>query len=736
VIVLFAGASFLTAALLFLVQPLVGRMLLPAFGGSPQVWTTSMLFFQVALLVGYGYTHLATTRLPRRVHLWLHLVLVAAPLALLPIALDVVPSGRGGLMPSLELLAGLVLGVGAPFVLVATSGPLVQRWLSWTDHPRASDPYFLYAAGNVGSAVGLLAYPLVLEPTLTVAGQARLWAWGYALAVALLALCALAVRRRARAPSAVVEPSAPASLDDVSGGAAATSAPVVAAATPAVHLPRRRVARWVLLAFVPSSLMLAATAHLSTDVAAVPLLWVLPLGIYLLTFSVAFSRAGATATRTASWLAPVAVVAALAVDPDVFGVGAAVIVQLVLVAVGGLVAHGQLAADRPRPEALTRFYLWVAVGGALGGLVNGLLAPALLPTVAEHGLVAAATLALVVRWRELVVGAGRWRPVSRVVVAGLLALLPIAAVTATVRWWLPDAWWSRAALFTLLLAPLASRLGRSGAVGVAVALVATLPHVHTVVEAEESERTFFGVHRVLVDGDHVSLLHGTTLHGTQDLSSLTARQHPTTYYDRLGPFGPIGEKLVPRGDTGVIGLGSGAIAAYGAPGTRVVFHEIDPTVVRLADDHFTYLRDSLAEVETVVGDGRLTVAEVDGGYRTLLVDAFSSDAIPVHLLTLEAVATYLEAVTDDGAIGLHITNRHLDLRPVAAAIARELDLHAVIGRGEPAGYSTTWVVLARDPEPLEPLRRRGFHDLDHEVEPGDEVLWTDQRSDLLRVLRR
>jgi hypothetical protein len=741
VTVLFAAASFLTAALLFLVQPLVGRMVLPAFGGSPQVWTTSMLFFQVALLVGYGYTHLATTRLPRRVQPWLHLVLVAAPLAVLPIALDVVPSGRGGVAPSLELLAGLVVGVGAPFVLVATSGPLVQRWLSWTDHARASDPYFLYAAGNVGSAVGLLAYPLVLEPTMTVTVQARFWAGGYALAVVLLAICAFAVRRRARADLAGDEPPAQAADDGApveaaAAPAATASASVDAAQASSVHLPPRRVARWVLLSFVPSSLMLAATAHLSTDVAAVPLLWVLPLGIYLLTFSVAFSRPGPAATRIASWLAPVAVVAALAVDPGVFGVGVAVVVQLVLVAVGGLVAHGQLSADRPHPSALTRFYLWVAVGGALGGIANGLLAPAFLPTVAEHGLVAAGTLALVVRWREVVVGAGRWRPFTRLVVASLLALLPIAAVTATVRWWLPEPWWSRAALFAVLLAPLASRFGRSGAVGVAVALVATLPHVQTVVDAEEVERTFFGVHRVLVDGDHVSLLHGTTLHGTQDLSGLGTRRRPTTYYDPDGPFGPIGEELVPRGDTGVIGLGSGAIAAYGVRDTRMVFHEIDPAVVRLADDHFTYLRDSRAEVETVLGDGRLTVAAVDGGYHTLLVDAFSSDAIPVHLLTLEAVVTYLEAVTDDGVIGFHITNRHLDLRPVTAAIARELALDAVIGRGEPAGYSSTWIVLARDPARLDPLRQRGYRDLDDEVGAGDQVLWTDQRSDLLRVLRR
>jgi hypothetical protein len=725
VVLLFTAASFLTAALLFLVQPMVGRMVLPGFGGSPQVWTTSMLFFQVALLAGYGYTHLATTRLARRVQPGLHVVLILLPLVLLPIALDVVPSGGAGLRPSFELLAGLTVGVAAPFVLIASSGPLVQRWFSWTDHPRASDPYFLYAAGNVGSAVGLLAYPFVLEPTLSVPAQSRVWAAGYVVAVALLGACALVVRRRPAAATAHLQPASAAEADDVARTARSGGS-----------LPLRRVLRWVLLAFVPSSLMLAVTAHLSTDVAAVPLLWVLPLGIYLLTFSVAFSRSGPAAARIATWLAPPAVVAALAIGPDVFGVATAVLIQLLLVAVGGLVAHGQLAADRPATSALTRFYLWVAVGGALGGVVNGLVAPVLFPTVLEHGAIAAVVLALVIRWRDDPLGGGSWGPVPRLAATLLFALLPITAVALVVRWWMPDPWWQRAAVFAALLAPLATRYGRRGAVGVAVVIVAVIPQVQTILEAEEVERTFFGVHRVVVDGDHVSLLHGTTLHGTQDRSTLTSRRWPTTYYDPSGPFGPIGEELVSRGATGVIGLGAGAIAAYGPRGARVVFHEIDPAVVRLAREHFTYLRDAEADVEVVIGDGRLTVDEVEARYRTLVVDAFSSDAIPVHLLTLEAVETYLDAVTDDGAIVLHITNRHLDLRPVAAGIARELGLHAVIGDGETDGYQAVWVVLAATPEPLEPLRARGYTDLASEVEPSEEVRWTDRRSDLLRGLDR
>jgi hypothetical protein len=737
VVVLFTAASFLTAALLFLVQPMVGRMVLPAFGGSPQVWTTSMLFFQLALLAGYGYTHLATTRLPRRTQPWWHLGLLLLPLALLPIALDVAPSGRAGLAPSFELLAGLALGVAAPFVLVATSGPLVQRWFSWTDHPRRGDPYFLYAAGNLGSAVGLVAYPLVLEPLLDVPDQARWWASGYVLAVLLLSGCALVTRRRPALRSAAIDRrGTEASLVDASP-LATPDAPDAAPVGRGPAVPsRRRTARWVLLAFVPSSLMLAATAHLTTDVAAVPLLWIVPLGVYLLTFSVAFSRAGPTATRVATWLAAPTVVAAIALGPDVLGVPIAIAAQIALVAVGGLVAHGQLSADRPAPAQLTRFYLWVAVGGALGGVANGLLAPLLFPTVVEHGLIAAATLALVVRWRELVVGAATWSVPLRLAAALLLAAVPAATVVLALRGPVPDATWLRLGLFALLLVPLATRLGRSGAVGLAVAAIAVVPHVQSVVQAEEVERTFFGVHRVLVDGDLVELLHGTTLHGTQDRATLASRRIPTTYYGREGPFGAIGDHLLPRGDVGVIGLGSGAIAAYGSPGQRLVFHEIDPAVERLARVHFTYLRDSAADVEVVLGDGRRTVAAVDAGYRSLLVDAFSSDAIPVHLLTVEAVEAYLAALVPDGILGLHVTNRHLDLRPVAAGIARELDLHAVVGDGAAGGYRSVWVVLARDRAVLEPLEADGYTDLLVEVPPDADVVWTDRRSDLLQVLAR
>jgi hypothetical protein len=708
-VVLFLATSFVTAALVFLVQPMVGRMVLPAFGGSPQVWTTSMLFFQSALLAGYGYTHVATTRVPRRVQPWTHLGLALVPLAVLPIALAVAPSGRGGLAPSFELLVGLLVGVAAPFVLVATSGPLVQRWFSWTDHPRAGDPYFLFAAGNVGSAVGLLSYPFVVEPALSVADQSRVWTGGYLLAAALLAACALVVARRPgteptttrqRAVSGPVEPG--------------------------------RAARWVLLAFVPSGLFLAVTSHLSTDIAAVPLLWVLPLALYLMTFTIAFSRFGPTALHVARLAAPVVVVAAVSLRVSTFGVSTAVTVQLLLVVVGGLVGHGLLASSRPPPEQLTRFYLWIAVGGACGGLFTGLIAPAVFPAVIEYGLLAAMVVALVVRWPEPVAGGAGWPVWRRLMVGSAIGILPAMVLVVGHGVWTPDGRWLTFALWVLLLAPLAGRFGRSGILGASAVLVALVPSALVVAGADHIERTFFGVHRVNVDGDVTELVHGTTVHGSQDRSSASSRRTATTYFHPGGPYGDLAALGSAADAIGVLGLGAGTIAAYGEPGQRLVFHEIDPAVVAIARSWFTYLDDSPADVEVVVGDGRLTLEGVHGDYGLLVADAFTSDAIPVHLLTIEAISTYFDSVVDDGVVALNISNRYLDLRPVAAGAARELGLAVLFafGGGDEEGSAlSAWIALAHDADTLAPLREAGWEPL-----TMDPVLWTDQRSDLRSVV--
>jgi hypothetical protein len=723
-VALYVLTSFLTASLLFLVQPMVGRMVLPAFGGSPQVWTTSMLFFQVALLFGYGYTHLTTTRLSARVQPWVHLGIAAVPLALLPIALAVTPSGRGGLAPSIELLAGLTVGVAAPFIVIATSGPLIQRWFSWTDHPQAGDPYFLYAAGNVGSAAGLLAYPFLLEPALPIAGQAWVWAIGYGLALVLLATCAIVLRRRQRPDRAAEEREA---VDETRAYTAALEdrGPTGVSA--------RRAGRWILLAFVPSSLMLAVTSLMSTDIAAVPLLWIVPLGLYLLSFTVAFSSWGPTALRWATMAAPLIVVGAVAIRPAGAPMLLALGVQALVVFVGGLVAHGLLAADRPPPVLLTRFYLLVAVGGALGGLFNSLLAPLLFPTLLEYAITIILLMALVVRWREPVVNAHGWPVVRRLATMLGLAVIPLALWLVLGTAVLDGLGWARLPLAVVLALPLVTPQGLSGAIGVAVIVAAAVPQLLPIGAADHIERTFFGVHRVAtVDGER-QLIHGTTVHGTQDVSTPATRRAARSYYHPDEPFGDLMDLAGTR-PLGVLGLGAGGIAAYGEPDQRLVFHEIDPAVVEIAWDWFSYLEDTPADVDVILGDGRLTLDDVEEPYGILVMDAFTSDAVPVHLLTLEAFEGYLDAVEDDGLLAINISNRYLDLAPVLSATVAELGLHGVqlAGAGEPEGATASrWVALARTSDVLAPLRQAGWEEL-----PERQVRWTDQRSSLFSVLIR
>ncbi|MGH9379446.1 MAG: fused MFS/spermidine synthase [Thermoanaerobaculia bacterium] len=710
--ILFTAVSVLSAALLFLLQPMVARMMLPAFGGSPQVWTTTMLFFQCVLLAGYGYTHVTTTRLDRRAQPWVHLVMMALPLALLPIGLTVVPSGRAVIAPSIELLTALTVGVAGPFMVIATTGPLVQRWFSWTDHRRAHDPYFLYAAGNLGSMGGLLLYPFAVEPYLDIQEQSHLWAVGYVLAFLLVAACVLVMRRRPGA--AEPTPGTP----QERGRA----------------IPARRLGRWLLLAFVPSSLMLGATSLLSTDIAAVPLLWVLPLATYLLTFTTAFSRFGPAALRAADFFAPAVVALAVAMAPATFGVPTSVTLQVLLVAVGGLVAHGRLAVDRPPPSQLTRFYLVVAVGGALGGLFNGLVAPLVFPTVIEYGLVVALFMGLVIEWREIVRGAALWPRAGRLAAAMLLASIPVALLFLSSLKAQPASAVLRVAVVAALLAPLLTRFGRSGAVGLAVTLVALVPQIVQAVDAELVDRTFFGVYRVTRAGSLLKLLHGTTVHGSQDLTSEASRRRAVSYYHPDEPFGDVMRLRENIEVMGVVGLGAGSVAAYGGPEQTIVFHEIDPAVVRIAKERFTYLEDTAASVEFVLGDGRLTLADAHARYGLLVIDAFTSDAIPVHLLTLEALERYLEAIERNGTIVLNISNRHLDLAPVLRAAAEELGLAALHrnGRGDGEGaVPSHWVAMARHRQSLQGLRIAGWSEL-----PNRRELWTDQRSSIWSVLIR
>jgi hypothetical protein len=714
---LFGCTALLGAALLFLVQPMVAKLVLPSYGGSATVWSTSSLFFQVLLLGGYVYAHLTTTRLSRRVQPRIHLVVLALPLLTLPVVLPGHAVPDDGTSPVLWLIRTLALMIGLPFVVVSTTGPLLQRWYSWTGSRRSDDPYFLFAASNLGSFGGLLAYPLLLEPRLTLDQQRLLWSVGFCVFAVLMAGCGVVAGRR-REP----------------GTALAARTPSVKAAP----VGGRRLLAWTALAFLPSALMLSVTAHLSTDVAPIPLLWVVPLAIYLATFVLAFARSTrrppVVATRVAvACCIPAAVISTLG---EFVPVLPSILLNTAMLALVAYAAHARLAADRPAPEHLTLFYLVISVGGALGGLLNGVVAPVLFDRIWEYPLILVACPALLVG----VVSAPDSALARRfnrhfLLVCGVL-LLGVAAAAALVVVLLAShegAWVAGAALAGVALAsypltrrPTALALSLVLALGVAAALDSQA--------TVERSRTFYGSYSVEERGDSRVLVHGTTAHGSQFMAA-DERDVPTTYYARSGPIGDVfGSRLFKR--VGVIGLGAGTLAAYGTPGQEMTFFEIDPEIIRIASDPqlFSYLADSRARVRTVAGDGRLLMEkQAAGSFDLVVIDAFNSDAIPVHLLTREALRVYADTLADDGVLAIHISNRVFDLEPVLAGASRDLRWNALVGLGgEGRGArESRWVLLTRDAEEL--ARLRGL-DGWRRVDTGDVVAWTDDYSSVLDVL--
>ncbi|MEP6695254.1 MAG: fused MFS/spermidine synthase [Pseudonocardiales bacterium] len=711
-----------------MVEPMVAKLVLPLFGGSPSVWNTSIFFFQVTLLAGYLVTHLTIRRLGVRRQMWLQLGLLMLPLAVLPLALPANADPRAGAPAVVWLLYVLVMAVGAPFLMLGTAGPLLQRWFGGTSHPRATDPYFLFAAGNAGSLLALCAYPTAIEPYLTLHRQRLVWSAGYVVFVLLSIGCVLLMRGRLTGDGPV-EPRAE---------------------TPAPPLTGRRRLRWVALAFLPASMMLGTTTYITTDIAPIPLLWVVPLSVYLVTFIVAFAVSPAAAATISRRLA--AALAGLAVPAGLSAVGLlpmptllAVALQLATFALVALTAHCALAADRPAVSQLTSFYLLVASGGALGGAFNGLIAPVVFNRLYEYPMVIAAAM-------FLYAGAGRagWLrrrlPSVRAPIAALvagaapLALGLAAAAGVPGRGRLPVA-----AATVILLGALALVAARRLPAAFAIGLLVMLVGVATQGKSLLVERTFFGVQKVDVQaGDRHVLTNGRTVHGIQDFRGGN-RLQPLSYYHPDGPAGDVfraypGAKRDAR--VAVIGLGAGSLAAYGRAGQRFTFYELDPATVAIARDQrlFTYLRDSRAAVDVVVGDGRLSIARASPAeYDLVVVDAFSSDAIPVHLLTSEAVALYASRLRPGGWLVVHISNRHLNLAPVVANIARVRGMSAAIRIDERSKLSagkapSTWVALSHDPADLAPLMATGrWADL-ASWRTGAPA-WTDDFSNLFGVLK-
>ena len=736
VLIVYTAAIFVSALLLFSVQPLFTKMVLPRLGGSPAVWSVAMVFFQTLLLAGYGYAHYLIQIRNRIIAVAVHLVLLVIALSLLPLS---IASGWGEPPASgyaFWLLGLFTVSIGLPFFALAANNPLLQAWFFRTGHPSGPDPYFLYASSNVGSFLALLSYPVLLEPMFTLHTQNLIWTGGYGLLIVLIAACALLLLG---SPASVV---------------VAVDAPAEHSMAPPPWLLR---ARWIFLASVPSGLLIAVTAHISTDVAAAPLLWVLPLSLYLLTWVLVFQSRPLLPHKWILRLQPLAiagVIVLLAIGGE----------QNLLLTLGGhqlcffiiaMACHGELARTRPAAKYLTGFYVALSFGGMLGGLFAGLLAPFAFSWVAEYPiLLALAALCRPPVGREHLSRWSAWY-------WPLLALIALSLIAPSYfggklmvwldqyRVWMIGTVGVLSALLALGLD--AARWKIFATIVVALVLIRIYPADQGRVD---TVRSFFGVHKILVTphGQYHVLMHGTTIHGAQkfqndDGSPISGRPEPITYYHESGGIGQAVTAIRTRNAgplrVAVIGLGAGTLACASEPGESWKFFEIDQTMVDTARDpkYFSYIQNCEPDLKPVIGDARLTFArEPDGAYDLIIVDAYSSDAIPIHLATEQAMAIYKNKLAPRGAVVMHVSNRHLELAGVVVGIANANGLTSWAfnedsNRDSEYIFATEVVVSARGEEDVGALASSGQWTLTNADEK--QRIWTDDYSNVLgAVLRR
>ena len=727
---LFSVTLCISAGLLFWIQPLIAKTLLPLLGGAPAVWNTCLLFFQTMLLLGYVYAVASSRWLSLRsqavVHLSL-LLLIAIYLFRSAVHAPVITASQQE-TPTLWLLQNLLVSVGPAFFIISASNPLLQSWFSRLRHYLSVDPYFLFAASNAGSLIALLAFPLVLEPSLGLNQQLRLWRIGFTVLVALMLVIALAVKPlRADALQAIELPGSAIESDQ--------------------KLTAVRRLHWLALSFVPSSLMIGVTTYVTADVAAVPLLWVIPLALYLLTFVLAFSRKQFVSAPS---LNRVVIVAALVVTL-ILASGATepawllILANLIFFFVSALMCHTQLAQERPVVEHLPEYYLWIATGGALGSFFNVLVAPVLFTSVAEYPLAIVLACMLLPNGS---LGRDRNRYLDVVYPAALYVLTIILAIVVTHF----HAGSSIVNLIIVLGVPLIiinhffrERPVRFG-LGLCAVMLASLYYAGFTDRTIHTTRNFFGTTRVTTDstGRINSLYSGNTVHGRQFVDP-SRRCEPLSYHHENGPLGQVMAvfNAAPANTrVAVIGLGVGAMAAYAKPDQEWTFYEINPDVISLArnQQYFTYLQNCASgSVNVIEGDARLNLQSAQPAHYGLIVlDAFSSDAIPVHLVTQQALDLYLSRLADRGILAFHISNRSLNLKPILADLAASRDLICIgfddLKPGLFEGKDPSqWVVMARGAPEISNLSINSQWQRLAGTNSGR--VWSDDFSNIVRAIR-
>jgi len=724
---LFSVTLSISAGLLFWIQPLIGKTLLPLLGGAPAVWNTCLLFFQTMLLLGYVYALASTRWLSLRAQAAVHVFLIlltAIYLFRYPLHAPVLTALQQQ-NPTLWLLETLLYSVGLPFFIISASSPLLQSWFSRLRHHRAVDPYFLFAASNAGSLIALVAFPLALEPSLGLSQQHQLWRVGFVVLVLLTCASALflLVFKSGHSQSSATQ------------------------SEQNKKLPVLRRLRWLALSFVPSSLMLGVTTYITADVAAVPLLWVIPLALYLLTFVLAFSKKQfvSTALLNRPMIVGALVVTLILSSGATEPAWVLILANLGFFFVAALVCHTQLANDRPAATYLAEYYLWIAVGGALGSVFNVLIAPVMFSSILEYPL--AIVIACMLQRGER----GRNVKSSYLDMIFPLCLYVITLSLAMLVTHLPTSS-SIINLFIVVGVPLIiiNHFFRERpirfALGLSAVMLASVYYTGATDRTLHVVRNFFGTTRVATDsmGAINRLYSGNTVHGSQFVEA--SRQcEPLSYHHENGPLGQImavynDAPANPR--VAVIGLGVGAMAAYSKPDQDWTFYEINPDVINLArnSQYFTYLRSCASgSLNIVEGDARLNLhAAQDGHFGLIVLDAFSSDAIPVHLVTQQALDLYLSKLAQGGILAFHISNRSLDLKPILANLAASRNLLCIgFDDLKPSSFEgkdpSQWVVMARGPEEIsnlsintqwQPLKAR-----------AGERVWTDEFSNIVRAIR-
>lgn len=716
----YVASVFLSAFLLFLLQPILARMLLPVYGGSPAVWNTCMVFFQAVLLAGYAYAHGSLRRFGFARQSLVHGVLLVASLLFLPHALRTTTASGS---PIASILITLTLLAGIPFFVLSTNSSLTQRWFSLGAFETSADPFWLYAASNAGSLIALLSYPIVVEPLFGLRAQLRGWAIGY-VGFVMLSVAAMLLARPAM------------------------SAVDVRETAPTPPVPMRRRLSWIILAAVASSLLLSITMEITTDVISTPLFWVVPLSIYLLTFIIAFSPSLRPRRQIVSFatMVGIAICFTMLVIPTLFPLWFALVAQLATLFFGALLCNADLADERPGAAQLTDFYLWIALGGVIGGIANSIVAPLVFSTVVEYPLTLVA-LALLLRREQ----PGEMPRRTRVIEwSPSLAMLAFAGIAASavlshrshhtlgvnsagiLQWqFTPVALLVAGALLASQRGAFASASALSAAF-----VIGGLTFIDPIVD---HGRSFFGISRVTDNARERIMIHGVTVHGSQRHDP-RFRDIPTSYYYPNGPLGWTVAHAPANAEIGVVGLGAGALAALTHPGQRITYFEIDPLVVAMARRDFTFLADSPARTAIMIGDGRQLLERVpDDHFDLLVLDAFSGDAIPTHLLTQEALALDMRKLKPRGLLVVHISNRYADLARVFRGLHQATGQPIVIDQYLPSPAEqeqgvrpTVAVALARDPAvyaQLAPMHQWFWLDAN-----GAAVHWTDDHVNLLGVL--